>query len=222
LRGNFDDIYNDLRKKILDGDLKRGVKLPSLSKLSDEYKVGVSTTREALRALQSQSLVKIEQGRGSFIIYSSEDTHAVSREKVRELLDLARYRTMIEPSFAATAAIQAFQNEIDQIVESAARMVSMAEKGENTKEEDMKFHLFIVQATHNPFAIKFYEDLQDELKEGRQHTNVPDMIEKAGHYHSMIADAIKTRNSSQAKMYMQAHMESNEELALEMLFSNYN
>lgn len=221
MRGNFESIYSDLMEKIQTGDLELGEKLPSFSKLSDEYKVGISTAREAMRALQSQSFVKIEQGRGTFVIYNSKSDYSITREEIREFLELARYRTMIEPSFAATAAIQAFQNEIDLLVGSANRMADLAKHGEDTKEEDLFFHLTVAKATHNPCVIKFYEDLQTELKKGRKLTNVPGMIEKAADYHLMIAEAIRTRNSGQAKMYMEAHMKSNEELALEMLFSNY-
>lgn len=219
MRGNFNTVYDKLKDEITSGSLTEGTKLLSLAKLSDKYDVGVSTVREVLRALQSQSFVKIEQGRGTFVTYDAKKRNdSVSKSEVRDLMDLTSFRTMVEPSFAGIAAVQAFQFEIDLIVESANRMAELAEKGEDTKEEDLTFHLLIAKATHNAYTIKFYEDFQEQLSMGRKHTNVPGMIEKAAHYHLMIAEAIRTRNSSQARMYMQAHMESNEELALNLLF----
>ncbi|WP_179134464.1 FadR/GntR family transcriptional regulator [Oceanobacillus timonensis] len=219
MRGNFNTVYEKLKDEIVNEELKEGAKLLSLSRLSDKYDVGVSTVREVLRALQSQSFVKIEQGRGTFVTYDSKKNNdSISKSEIRDLMNLTSFRTMMEPSFAGIAAVQAFQYEIDLIVESANKMKELAENEEDTKKEDLNFHLLIAKATHNSYAINFYVDFQEQLSKGRKHTNVPGMIEKAAHYHMMIAEAIRTRNSSQAKMYMQAHMESNEELAINLLF----
>ncbi|MFC3419039.1 FadR/GntR family transcriptional regulator [Salinicoccus hispanicus] len=217
MRESFDNIYNSLFNDITQGKIKNGEKLPSVSNLSDKYGIGVSMMREVLRALQSQSIIRIEQGRGSFVIYEPGSNKLfVSKSEIRELLDLTRFRAMLEPSFARTAAVQAFQTEIDMIIESAEKMADLAKNNEKTKDEDLNFHMLIAKATHNAYSIKVYEELQEELAKARKHTNIPGMKEKAAHYHLMIAEAIKTRNSGQAEMYMRSHLESNEELVLEM------
>ncbi len=221
----FNKMLNDLRNKIKSGEWQPGERMPTLTKLSDEYNVGMSTTREVLRALESESLIEIFQGRGTFV--STEDVRSrsasdqVSITELMHLLNLSKFRSMVEPSFAETAAIQALQEEIELIVSSAERMKALAEQGLGTKEEDLHFHMLIAKATHNPYAISFYKDLQDKLREGRQYTNVPGMIEKAAHYHSMIAEAIKQRNGSQARMYMASHLEANEEHVLAKLSNGF-
>ncbi|MDW0116203.1 FCD domain-containing protein [Sporosarcina thermotolerans] len=72
----------------------------------------------------------------------------------------------------------------------------------------------IVEATHNEYALIVYDNLQIELKRMRAYTRRPDMIEKAVHYHEMIANAIANRDSHNAKMLMESHLQNNSELAM--------
>ncbi|EZH65618.1 hypothetical protein DH09_15060 [Bacillaceae bacterium JMAK1] len=210
----FTLMFSDLKQKILQGDWEPEARMPTLAILSENYNVSMSTTREVLRALENESLINMYQGRGTFVSKRSERRESTNTDfnadEIVQLLHLSKYRRMIEPAFAESAAIQAYQEEIEQIIASAQRMKQLALHGESTKEEDLKFHFLIANATHNPYVAASYNDLQGKLRDGREFTNVPGMIEKAAHYHSMIAEAIRTRNGGQAKLYMMSHMEANE------------
>ena len=121
---------------------------------------------------------------------------------------------MIEPTFAAIAAREAYQDEIILLKESAERMKELAESNQPTFEEDLKFHRLIVKATHNEYSLKVYEDLQEELKHMRAHIKKRGMIEKAVHYHQLISQAIADRDTERAKMYMESHIKNNSDLAM--------
>lgn len=60
-------IYAALRSEILARTLAPGVKIPSEQELVDKYSVSRSTIRQALLNLENEGLVRIEQGRGSFV-----------------------------------------------------------------------------------------------------------------------------------------------------------
>jgi GntR family transcriptional repressor for pyruvate dehydrogenase complex len=217
----FNHILKSFEKKLEAGEWVPGDRLPTLPVLAKEYSVSVATVREVLRVLQSQNIISIEQGRGMFVnehmmnLMNSD----VPRDPkpiftIGDLLQLIEVRSVIEPTFAEIAAKQAYADEITSICQSAERMSRLVERNESTVEEDLHYHLLIARATHNEVWIEIYEQLQERLKSGRGHTNIPGMKEKAAHYHLMIAEAIRERNPEKAKMHMVSHMEGNRELAL--------
>ncbi|WP_080848755.1 FadR/GntR family transcriptional regulator [Cytobacillus gottheilii] len=209
----YHELLSEVETKIESEEWKNGMRLPSMNELSTQYNVANSTVREVYRALESKGYIAIQQGRGTFVTYNSNKQFA-NRSSFMELLRITEFRTIIEPAFAALAAREAYKNEIDLIIESAEIMRVMAENNQVTTSEDLRFHRLIVEATHNEYALKVYENLQEELKRMRAYTRRPDMVEKAVHYHQMIANAIANRDPQNAKMLMESHLQSNSELAM--------
>lgn len=212
----YQKILNEMKTKIEKEELIAGTRLPTITQAAAKYKVGNSTIREVYRSLESSGYVSIQQGRGTFVVYDgSMQFTNVHRSSFMKLLKLTEFRLMVEPSFAAEAAQQAFNDEIALITESTNIMKELAENNESTHEEDLRFHRLIVQATHNEYAIKAYDDLQDELILMHTYAKKEEMIEKAVHYHQMIARSIASRDANNARMYMQSHLEAkNSELAM--------
>lgn len=205
-----------IENKITSGEWKSGERMPTIVELSKKFDVSIVTVREGLHILQSKNLIKIKQGRGTYVnenIIRKTNT-SPPHSSISALLDLMEVRQILEPVFAESAAKQAYKDEIELICQSANRMSKLAKNKENTIEEDLNFHLLIVQGTHNKIWIKMYEQLQNQLLKGRSHTNVYGMIEKACNYHHMISNSILKRDPENAKKYMSAHMESNRELIL--------
>jgi GntR family transcriptional regulator, transcriptional repressor for pyruvate dehydrogenase complex len=209
----YHDLLNEIEKKFESGEWKTGSRLPTMNELASEYNVANSTVREVYRALESKGYIAIQQGRGTFVKYDSSQQFA-NRSSFLELLRITEFRAIIEPPFAALAAREAYKYEIDLITESAEIMCEMAENNKITTGEDLRFHRLVVEATHNEYALKVYENLQEELKRMRAYTRRPHMIEKAVHYHQMIANAIANRDPHNAKMLMESHLQSNSELAM--------
>jgi GntR family transcriptional regulator, transcriptional repressor for pyruvate dehydrogenase complex len=61
------EIVNQLRKMISEDGLKSGDKIPSERELTERLKVGRSSVREALRALELLGLIETRRGEGTFI-----------------------------------------------------------------------------------------------------------------------------------------------------------
>jgi GntR family transcriptional regulator, transcriptional repressor for pyruvate dehydrogenase complex len=61
------EIVNQLRNMISSDGLKSGDKIPSERELSERLKVGRSSVREALRALELLGLIETRRGEGTFI-----------------------------------------------------------------------------------------------------------------------------------------------------------
>ena len=60
-------IYSQLTEEIQNGSFAPGSKLPSESELSQRFSVNRHTVRRALATMADEGLIKVEQGRGSFV-----------------------------------------------------------------------------------------------------------------------------------------------------------
>ena len=67
------DLASDLRRRIVDGVLAPGAKLPSENTLISEFGVSRTVVRSALTRLQAEGLVETERGRGSFALTPPSD-----------------------------------------------------------------------------------------------------------------------------------------------------
>jgi len=60
-------IASDLRQRIASGRLAPGQRLPSITMLMQEHEVARNTARRALAILESEGLIVIVHGWGSFV-----------------------------------------------------------------------------------------------------------------------------------------------------------
>jgi len=60
-------LLADLRRRLLDGDLGEGDRLPTEERLGADYAVSRQTVREAIRRLRDSGLLTAERGRGTFV-----------------------------------------------------------------------------------------------------------------------------------------------------------
>lgn len=63
----YERIANDLKDRILSGDLKPGDRLPSMSELRAQYGVSDTPVREALHMLRWEGLTTTRHGAGVFV-----------------------------------------------------------------------------------------------------------------------------------------------------------
>ncbi|EFC83649.1 FadR/GntR family transcriptional regulator [Parafrankia sp. EUN1f] len=112
----------DLRRQILGGELVVDQQLPREAELTAAFEVSRETLREALRILESQSLLEVRRGRGGGAVIRRPGLAAVSRY-VALLLQLRRTtlahleeaRLVIEPHAAEQLALRCGQEGLDHI-----------------------------------------------------------------------------------------------------------
>ena len=79
-------IYNQLTAEIESGSFAPGSKLPSESELSDRFSVNRHTVRRALSTMAEEGLIRVEQGRGSFVEEHILDYLIASRTRFSEIV----------------------------------------------------------------------------------------------------------------------------------------
>lgn len=214
-KAQYKNLLDRLASQIESREFKIKDKLPSINQVAIENQVSVATVREVYKTLESKGYILIQQGRGTFVNYDQDSSNRfIDSSFFMRILKLTEYRAMVEPAFAAESAKQAYNEEINKILESTEIIHKLASNNEPTYEEDLRFHQLIANSTHNEFVIKSYANLQNELKVMHMYPKKEEMIEKAVHYHEMIAQSIANRDSDAARMYMLSHLnDKNSELA---------
>ncbi|MEU6062933.1 winged helix-turn-helix domain-containing protein [Streptomyces sp. NPDC047082] len=85
-RSVYEQVADDLRRKIASGALKAGQRLDGNAKMAERYGVAAMTIRHALDILRRERLIVSQQGRGTFV--ASDPTGiADSTEEVSNMSD---------------------------------------------------------------------------------------------------------------------------------------
>mgnify|MGYP000290962187 CR=1 FL=1 len=83
-------VSNAIEKRIMDGQLQFGDKLPTESKMAEDFGVNRSTVREGIRLLEQRGLVKRKAGRRLFVALPRYDELG-SREQRALVLHRANF-----------------------------------------------------------------------------------------------------------------------------------
>ncbi|WP_020617278.1 FadR/GntR family transcriptional regulator [Paenibacillus daejeonensis] len=205
----YEVVYDEIKRRIEQGQWKVGERIPTIEEIAAELKVGVSSVREAVRILGKQKILLVEQGRGTFVsdqLPEQADRYLAVLEH-SSWLQLTETRLIIEPELAALAAERATDEQRERIVQAAELMQKKVLSRQSFLREDMKFHEEIAEASQNEILANTLRMLGDVLLDSRRQTmRIPGMDDKAAAYHLLIAMAIKHRDVEQARELMRLHI----------------
>ncbi|MDB5986506.1 MAG: GntR family transcriptional regulator [Nevskia sp.] len=131
-------MASDIRKRIVRGDLREGDTLPPEAELMIQYSVSRPTLREALRILESESLIVIRRGGigGAMVMRPMLDATArhfgmILQDRGATVQDVYKARMVIEPpamADLARAATKAQVAEIKKRLDAAEELVGSSAK----------------------------------------------------------------------------------------------
>lgn len=79
----YEQIANQIKGKIMNGDLAPGEILPSMRLLAKELRISVITTKRAYTDLEKEGFIEIVAGKGSFV--ASQSTSLIREEQLRQI-----------------------------------------------------------------------------------------------------------------------------------------
>ncbi len=228
----YEEIVEQIRQLMADGNLKAGDKLLSERELAERLQVSRASVREAIRSLELMAFVEIKPGEGTFV--RSQNTNdiilplamflAVEKSSFLEMFEIRR---VLETATSSMAAERATEEEIDQIRVAYEKMKESinfrdSEKGE---EYDTVFHYTIAEATHNGLLIRLYrtisEDFSRTISTARRYLFIdeqnPQIILD---HHRKIYEAIRDHNPKKASEAMMEHLTFAEEEMSKKLLKN--
>lgn len=147
-------IEERLFQYILENNLSIGAKLPNEYELADQFGVGRSTIREAVKLLVSKGILQVKRGSGTYVISTTPaDTDPLGLQAIEDkmalALDLVDVRMMLEPNIAQMAAIRRTDEELPRLRAYNDEVARLIHRRENYLNADVAFHSFIAICSHN-------------------------------------------------------------------------
>lgn len=203
-------IYEQIRAKILSGELKPGDKLPAERDLIEMFQRSRPTVREALRMLENKNYVTISRGKGTIVNKPSTD------EIDRTLSSLVRLNLVttenvidIRNVCENLAILLAAQNRSEKDIVVLDNILSEAEKVKDVFHQYMdygiQFNGAMAKASHNEMLYlivritsKFSHDKMSAQAEKLTSEKKIAMTQLIGHQHREMLDAVIAKNAEKA------------------------
>lgn len=217
VRPAYEQVAEQLRQLILDGELKAGDRLPSEANLLTIFGVSRSTLREALRVLAARDLVHTLRGvaGGTFVSevdpvkvssYLETSLGLMSGTDVLSVKDIIEARESIEVPSARFAAKRASESQVSALRQATLREVD--NRGQVRRFQEHKaFHSIVVEATGNPLLIMMNEPNFRLLQTRFRRTSMPDAYwQQVEHDHVEITERIAAHDIDGAGEAMFEHL----------------
>ncbi len=213
-------IYEQIRSKIISGELQAGDKLPSERELIEIFQRSRPTIREALRMLEMKNYVTISQGKG--ITVNKLDTKEIA-QLINELIsfdllkpeDIYEVRSVTDSMAVTWACIRRTETDILHINE----ILSMAKEnqGYNAVYLDLgtKLHNAIARSSGNQIlyiisrmTAEFSHDSYISYLEQKEHDNYGDILNTIYEEHRLLVEAIEKQDTLLADKAIESHLKN--------------
>ncbi len=199
---------------IAQGRLKPGQRLPSERVLCQQFGVGRSSLREALRCLSMVGILNARVGEGTSV--AKNDARFIEKSlewslmtEQRETEDLLKVRIALEGAVAADAAANAQPDDLLRLEHLLARMSECLKNQAQFAKLDLEFHVALAKASDNALLYSLLSTIRSHLVRGLEKVlPLPNAVPLSHKEHIAIYSAIKGRNSDLARMQMQVHLEA--------------
>lgn len=199
-------VAAELRHQIVTGRLKPGDKLHPESVLQTEFAISRPTMREALRLLESESLIAISRGKHGGARVSTIDLGAVSRQvgvflqvQGTTLQDVWQARTIIEPPAAGLLAAQRNPAVLAELEANIAQAKEAA-RSDLIRYADLsaEFSLLITRHCGNKTIHLLASLIYDIIR--RQHEHVTERTMAKASVDKLRQESIRSREQAVALM----------------------
>jgi DNA-binding GntR family transcriptional regulator len=202
-------VYDFLKEQIIMGMIKPGERLIE-DKISEELQVSRSPIREAIRMLEKDGLLLVNQTGGVTVVQPT----------IEDFQHLYECRVEMEPLAAFYAAQRRTEEQLEILHSYLFQMGKISETNNLKKVHDanVNFHEAIVAASANPFLVTMLAQLHGVNSFYRKSIleEKPLHIEDAMYDHQQIFQAIKDQDANEAKRLMKKHIESDYNLYMRL------
>lgn len=214
-------VEERLLKYIQDTPVPVGEKIPNEFELSELFDASRNTIREAVKILASKGVLDVRQGSGTFVLSSSrieDDPLRLGRynDKLQLALELFDVRLMIEPDIAASAALNATDEEIAMMKTLCREVEEIHRSGGDTLRKDTELHTMIAKSGKNRVVEEMIPLIASAVYTSMSVTN-RQLIEQGIEAHKNIVEAIAGHDAEGARCAMIEHFACNRRMILDMM-----
>ena len=136
-------LEDGLMEYILGTPVEIGQKIPNEFELAQQFGVGRSTVREAVKALVTRGILEVRRGSGTFVISHrslEDDPLGLNRleDKYKLALELFELRLMIEPEIASLAAQKVKEEEKQRLQELCRQVEELYSSEQDHLQKDVE------------------------------------------------------------------------------------
>jgi DNA-binding FadR family transcriptional regulator len=209
-----EQVADHLIRRIVEDGLEPGTLLPTEQELVEEFGVGKSAVREAVRIVATKGLVEVIQGSGTRVApqrkWNLIDPALVAMVSgsVLSMGHLMEVRRTLEPDIAARAAERRTPSDLDRLAEIVRQTVADGDDTSSIVAHDLAFHETLAEATENPLysiLMSSTSELQLAFRQGVVRSRRG--REQGLQYHQSILDAVRSSDSKLARRLMVDHVD---------------
>ena len=213
-------IYEQIRDKILSGELKPGSKLPAERDLIEMFQRSRPTVREAMQMLENKNYVTISRGKGTVVNKPS------TAEIERTLSNLVRLnlvstenvisiRNVCENLAISLAARNRSQQDIAHLQALLDEAEEIRDDFRQYMDSGIQFNVAIARASHNEMLYlivritsKFSHDKMSSQVETLGEKKKAELTALIGQQHQEMLDAIIAQDAERAETLNNQHIQS--------------
>ena len=214
-----DAVASTLERRILEGSLKPGDRLPPERELAAELGVSRPSLREAIQKLASKGMLQSRQGGGTFV---TDRLNSTFFDPWQEMLgahpnlreDLLEFRRMLEGQMAEWAAERRTDEDMQRLTQTFEELQAVFD-GEDRKRQaacDMAFHQAIAEASHNALLGHLTSTMLRLMEENiclnlTELGNVSRAFSLLKAQHTALFEAIRDRKPGAARSAAEVHID---------------
>lgn len=151
-------VVERIKQALIDREYRPGDFLPSEPELARSLGVSKTTVREAIKMFQAMGVVEVRRGQGT-VVCEKPGNDLINPMILQLILhdtdvtDLLNLRVMFEPAYTLMAMQQATNEDRERICATIDSFDAAITENRQSAEDDLAFHLAILESTHNKFVI---------------------------------------------------------------------
>lgn len=222
--GLADQLAERLLDEIVSGTYPPESRLPPEPVLAERAGVSRLTLREAIKDLRQRGVLRVQQGRGTFVnapaMWAPFDSTVLNARATLEpgyalAYELTELRRIVERGIAELAALRRTDADLERMTAAVEAMKAAWAAGDldTFSSADVDFHDALLRAAGNTFALTLFHSVDGALRSVRRRT-VEDNAELAARaidFHTKIMAAVRRRAARAAGALMDEHLQETED-----------
>ncbi len=211
----FERVAEQIEKRILNGELRNGDRLPTERELAEQFRVSRTGVREAMKILAQKGLVDMRPGRGTIVIDGAREAMQNSIDLLMKMKlgevggsdNLVEVRAILEVEIAGLAAARATEKEIAAMREAIRLMDESMSDADSFITADNVFHEALARATQNALIFTLIHSIVHLLSEQRKQIFAVEGGPQRGQlHHKRILECVIRRDPEAARVAMGSHL----------------
>lgn len=208
----YRQIADQIRTLITEGEYTPGERLPPERDLAKQLGVSRPSLREALIALEMETLLDVRVGSGIYVTQPDESRRTAELAGASGPFEVIRARRLIEGECAALAAKSATAAQVRAIREAHTAFLEESKRDRNPLDADRLFHMRIAEAGGNSALVLVVQTLWDQRMGPLYRTlelklEYPLMAADTNREHKAIVAAIARHDARGARRAMHHHVD---------------